>query len=259
MLSVLGLLLVGTYVATHPTYAQGNPQGQQTLNPEDQHALIGDIDDDNNRPGGNERDPDQPQRNLNPVITPELVPGFSLQFSDLSSEFVSESWVKEFDGGRNPTFINLRLHLLKNQTECLSRAKDLYRATANNQFRGVDSPTSGSYSGQSIGDYCWAYTRSMLPHPRGSINGSSVVIVVKGNNLFTLMVTCVDGGVHDSFTEGLAKAVVERLNVWPRPTGSNGNNGVGNGPDPQPPGNPPVNDPPGSGPGNPGNRGGSKN
>jgi hypothetical protein len=38
--------------------------------------------------------------------------------------------------------------------------------------------------------------------------------------------------------------------------GSRGNNGVGNGPDPQPPGNPPVNDGPGTGPGNPGNRGG---
>jgi hypothetical protein len=35
-----------------------------------------------------------------------------------------------------------------------------------------------------------------------------------------------------------------------------GNNGVGNGIDPQPPGNPPVNDGPGTGPGNPGNRGG---
>jgi len=34
-----------------------------------------------------------------------------------------------------------------------------------------------------------------------------------------------------------------------------GNNGVGNGVDPQPPGNPPVNDGPGTGPGNPGNRG----
>ena len=37
---------------------------------------------------------------------------------------------------------------------------------------------------------------------------------------------------------------------------SPGNNGVGNGVDPQPPGNPPVNDGPGTGPGNPGNRGG---
>jgi len=33
-----------------------------------------------------------------------------------------------------------------------------------------------------------------------------------------------------------------------------GNNGVGNGVDPQPPGNPPVNDGPGTSPGNPGNR-----
>ena len=33
-----------------------------------------------------------------------------------------------------------------------------------------------------------------------------------------------------------------------------GNNGVGNGPDPQPRGNPPINDGPGTGPGNPGNR-----
>ena len=37
-----------------------------------------------------------------------------------------------------------------------------------------------------------------------------------------------------------------------------GNNGVGNGEDPQPPGNPPVNDGPGSGKGRPGNRGGAK-
>jgi hypothetical protein len=36
--------------------------------------------------------------------------------------------------------------------------------------------------------------------------------------------------------------------------GPKGNNGVGNGVDPQPPGNPPVNDGPGTGPGNPGNR-----
>ncbi len=34
-----------------------------------------------------------------------------------------------------------------------------------------------------------------------------------------------------------------------------GNNGVGNGWDPQPPGNPPVNDGPGTGPGNPGEKG----
>ncbi|WP_083754440.1 hypothetical protein [Bradyrhizobium murdochi] len=37
-------------------------------------------------------------------------------------------------------------------------------------------------------------------------------------------------------------------------SGARGNNGVGNGIDPQPPGNPPINDGPGTGPGNPGNR-----
>lgn len=36
-----------------------------------------------------------------------------------------------------------------------------------------------------------------------------------------------------------------------------GNNGVGNGEDPQPPGNPPINDGPGTSPGNPGNQGGA--
>jgi VCBS repeat-containing protein len=39
--------------------------------------------------------------------------------------------------------------------------------------------------------------------------------------------------------------------------GSKGNNGVGNGEDPQPPGNPPINDGPGTSPGNPGNKGGT--
>ena len=38
-----------------------------------------------------------------------------------------------------------------------------------------------------------------------------------------------------------------------RPPKPHGNNGVGNGIDPQPPGNPPINDGPGTGPGNPGN------
>ena len=42
----------------------------------------------------------------------------------------------------------------------------------------------------------------------------------------------------------------------PAPDRTKGNNGVGNGIDPQPPGNPPINDGPGTGPGNPGNRGG---
>ena len=44
--------------------------------------------------------------------------------------------------------------------------------------------------------------------------------------------------------------------VGQRPDKPKGNNGVGNGVDPQPPGNPPINDGPGARPGQPGNRGG---
>ena len=43
------------------------------------------------------------------------------------------------------------------------------------------------------------------------------------------------------------------------PVGPKGNNGVGNGVDPQPPGNPPINDGSGTTPGNPGNKGGKPN
>jgi len=53
------------------------------------------------------------------------------------------------------------------------------------------------------------------------------------------------------FKAGGATVVVKPQGVL-SPT--KGNNGVGNGIDPQPPGNPPVNDGPGTGPGNPGNR-----
>jgi len=39
-----------------------------------------------------------------------------------------------------------------------------------------------------------------------------------------------------------------------QPSHAKGNNGVGNGLDPQPPGNPPINDGPGTSPGHPGNQ-----
>jgi hypothetical protein len=57
------------------------------------------------------------------------------------------------------------------------------------------------------------------------------------------------------FKAGGATVVVKAENEM-SPTTPKGNNGVGNGVDPQPPGNPPVNDGPGTSPGNPGNKGG---
>jgi hypothetical protein len=52
--------------------------------------------------------------------------------------------------------------------------------------------------------------------------------------------------------------IVVKPEKFVSPTKTKGNNGVGNGVDPQPPGNPPINDGPGTGPGNPGNKGGPK-
>jgi len=51
-------------------------------------------------------------------------------------------------------------------------------------------------------------------------------------------------------TGGATVVVKPENNVSP----TKGNNGVGNGLDPQPPGNPPINDGPGTGPGHPGNK-----
>jgi len=61
----------------------------------------------------------------------------------------------------------------------------------------------------------------------------------------------------DVYKAGGATIVI-KPDQFVSPTSSKGNNGVGNGVDPQPPGNPPVNDGPGTSPGNPGNKGGAK-
>lgn len=60
----------------------------------------------------------------------------------------------------------------------------------------------------------------------------------------------------ETFKAGGATIVIKPGEVVSPTTCGHGNNGVGNGVDPQPPGNPPVNDGPGTGPGNPGNGGG---
>lgn len=75
-----------------------------------------------------------------------------------------------------------------------------------------------------------------------------------------------DNQEHDDsrrvFVTRIAYAVPAILSLKAAPAfaavgSEKGNNGVGNGEDPQPPGNPPINDGPGTGPGNPGNRGGA--
>ncbi len=67
-------------------------------------------------------------------------------------------------------------------------------------------------------------------------------------------------GAAEEDSQAVIDALFEFLrgfDLLSRESGGNGNDGVGNGEDPQPPGNPPMNDGPGAGPGNPGNQGGA--
>lgn len=66
------------------------------------------------------------------------------------------------------------------------------------------------------------------------------------------------GGAFVGMAAGSQMALPDMSRRRPSRAASRGNNGVGNGEDPQPPGNPPVNDGPGTGPGNPGNRVGGR-
>jgi hypothetical protein len=66
--------------------------------------------------------------------------------------------------------------------------------------------------------------------------------------------SCSGDGTTTTCVQTSCDAGFELKNGTCVPTKPKGNNGVGNGVDPQPPGNPPVNDGPGTSPGHPGNR-----
>ncbi|MCI5117223.1 MAG: hypothetical protein D3913_04550 [Candidatus Electrothrix sp. LOE1_4_5] len=86
------------------------------------------------------------------------------------------------------------------------------------------------------------------------LSGDTITIVDSGgvgdNIVWTMVAT--DQSGNTTTAEGHV------LVGNPGKSGDNGNNGVGNGEDPQPPGNPPINDGTGAGPGKPGNKGKKK-
>ena len=83
------------------------------------------------------------------------------------------------------------------------------------------------------------------------LSGDTITITDSGgvgdNIVWTIVAT--DQSGNTTTAEG--HVLVEN----PGRSGEKGNNGVGNGEDPQPRGNPPINDGPGTSPGNPGNKG----
>jgi len=86
-----------------------------------------------------------------------------------------------------------------------------------------------------------------------SFDPSTGKVVPTTAAFLTQIIADIDTVRHNAevFKTGGATVVVKPEGVL---TPTKGNNGVGNGIDPQPPGNPPINDGPGTGPGNPGNR-----
>lgn len=170
--------------------------------------------------------------NPNPLFLPEQLPGFSMQesriernfYSNGSKDMIHEIWVKPAtDAALDPIFVKLTLYLEKNRNKAIKTASGVYLATLEpNQAPMIGKPFPGSYSGESIGDYCW--------HPKAGfkIAGtntpiapvSSSLVVVEKDNCFRLLLTGpVDGGPggRDRDAERLAKKIVHRLKTWTRP------------------------------------------
>ncbi len=156
-----------------------------------------------------------PEPNPNPVVTSDMLPGFRLSRSIFASRtLVDETWVKDpAPGQTDHTFVKLTLYRLEDRAAALAAARSIYFATTNNYYDTADAPRFGSYSGRPVGDYCWAYKRSLAPGEGQQY--SSALIVIRGSDLYCLSVSCVAGGISDSQSESVARAVAQRLETWP--------------------------------------------
>lgn len=181
-------------------------------------------------------DDDDPQSwehypNPNPLLSSELVPGFTMQSSRVSKglragkppEFsVSEEWARPpLAGSSKSTFIRIQLYPTKNKQQALKAAGAVYRATndPDQSLRSIGKPNPGSFSGAPIGDWCWAFVIG-FDGPRKALNDSSSLVVVNNKDCFKIQVTGSGDsgqGVEDKQTEKLAKELIRRLKDWPRP------------------------------------------
>lgn len=170
--------------------------------------------------------------NPNPLLNQGLIPGFRLKESSLAKgskgpwlDILRESWIKDPSSGASDlSWIKIDLHPRQNRVQAMKCAEDCYGAdTDANQTPGLGIPFPGSYSGQSIGDYCWAYVYSLLRikgEPRPALNESGALVVVSDRYCFSISVTGPgdsNQGFEDAFLERLAKSVVERLKTWQPP------------------------------------------
>ena len=156
-----------------------------------------------------------PQAVLNSTVVPTDFVMKESSYTNLDGTkglLVTERWVaKPLPGFTQSRFINVKLYALKNRTEALQWAKGVHGAsTERNQIKALGKADPGSYSGQTIGENCWAYG---LPRP--PVSNTSTLVVVQGRDMFS--VQQVGERVEDSLTERIALFLVERLKQWPRP------------------------------------------
>lgn len=204
----LSILTVCTLV---PTFAQEEPRGKKMANEKD--------------------DDKRCNPNSSPLLAPGDVPGYHLSKydSEPARGRIIEIWDKPApDGSNRMGEIAITVMPLKSSSAAFAMAERLFYATTDkHQRKMLAKPTPGSFSGQPVGDYCWAYTVGITkPKPPRTCG---TLIVVQGNYLFRLQVA---GGlelVDTLFVEKTAQALAKRLKRGPRPPGfDDGNHGHGN-------------------------------
>ena len=136
--------------------------------------------------------------NPHPLISPAQVPGFKMKSSTFyrglrkkhRPEYsLFETWTTTPPpGSKRATFLEVKLYLAKNRAKAVKAAKAVFGAeTGRNQnLKVIGRPNPGSYSGESIGDLCWAWGANVPGRPRQPLNGSSSLVVVKDGDLLSV-------------------------------------------------------------------------
>jgi len=217
--SLVGLLALGLWGLPHPPVS-----AQERREPV---PMVARAEEDDDRQYRWERVP-----NPHPLISPDQVPGFTMDYSTFNRGLrkkhrpeysLFEQWTTPtLPNTKRATFLNVKLYLTKNRAQAVKAAKAVFGAeTGRNQnLKVIGRPNPGSYSGESIGDVCWAWGANVPGRPRQSLNRSSSLVVVKDGDLLSVRLSGpleLGGGVEDRQTEALARALIERLRDWPRP------------------------------------------
>jgi hypothetical protein len=135
-----------------------------------------------------------------------LVSSTSFQFPGNPYPMIVEKWYSS-SGSTN---VNFTLYRTASYANAVSLAADTYLATpspaSSASPQPVGIPTLGSYSGQPIGDLCWAYTVSL--EPQSTFFDSRGLVVIQDSNLFLVNVSDRQAGVNVPFIESIAQTVV---------------------------------------------------